>query len=41
MENRKKFAILLGVFLLAYFLPIDHPKVSNAIFMLLCSLSIP
>ena len=31
METRKKFAILLGVFHLACFLPIDHPKVSNAI----------
>jgi uncharacterized membrane protein YraQ (UPF0718 family) len=31
MQNWKKFAVLLGVFLLARFLPIGNPKVSNAI----------
>ena len=31
MKDWKKFAALLGVFLFAYFLPFDHPKVSNAI----------
>lgn len=31
MKDLKKFAFLLAVFLLAYFVPFDHPKVSNAI----------
>ncbi len=31
MKDWKKFAALAGVFLLAYFVPFDHPKVSNAI----------
>lgn len=30
-QDLKKFAILAGVFLLAYYLPFDNPKVSNAI----------
>ncbi len=31
MKQWKKFAILVGVFLFAYFLPFDNPKVSNAV----------
>jgi len=31
MKDLKKFALLAGVFLFAYYLPFDHPKVSNAI----------
>ncbi len=31
MRDLKKFALLAGVFLFAYYLPFDHPKVSNAI----------
>jgi uncharacterized membrane protein YraQ (UPF0718 family) len=31
MNDVKKFACLLGVFLLAYFVPFDHPKAANAI----------
>ena len=31
MRDWKKFTVLLGVFLVAYFMPFDHPKVSNAI----------
>ena len=31
MKDLKKFALLAGVFLCAYWLPFDHPKVSNAI----------
>ena len=31
MKDVKKLAFLLAVFLLAYFVPFDHPKVSNAI----------
>jgi uncharacterized membrane protein YraQ (UPF0718 family) len=31
VSDRKKFAVLVAVFLLAYFLPFDHPRVSNAI----------
>ena len=31
MRDWKTFAVLLGVFLVAYFMPFDHPKVSNAI----------
>jgi len=31
MRNLKKSTLLLGVFLLAYFLPIDQPKVADAI----------
>jgi len=30
-KDWKKFAVLAGVFLVAYFVPFDHPKVSNAI----------
>jgi uncharacterized membrane protein YraQ (UPF0718 family) len=31
MNDVKKFACLLGVFLLAYFVPFDHPEAANAI----------
>ncbi len=31
MQNWKKSALLFGVFLMAYFLPVGHPKVSSAI----------
>lgn len=31
MTDMKKFAVLVGVFLIAYYLPVDNPKVSNAI----------
>lgn len=31
MKDLKKFALLAGVFLAAYYLPFDHPKVSNAV----------
>ncbi len=31
MKDWKKFTVLLGVFLVAYFVPFDHPKISNAI----------
>ena len=31
MKDWKKFTMLLGVFLMAYYVPFDHPKVGNAI----------
>jgi uncharacterized membrane protein YraQ (UPF0718 family) len=31
MRDWKKFTMLLGVFLMAYYVPFDHPKVGNAI----------
>lgn len=31
MKDWKKFTLLLGVFLMAYYVPFDHPKVANAI----------
>jgi len=31
MDGTKKSAVLVGVFLIAYFLPVDHPRVSRAI----------
>ncbi len=31
MKDAKKFAWLAGIFLFAYFIPFDHPKVSDAI----------
>ena len=31
MKEWKKFAWLAGIFLVAYFLPLGNPKVSNAV----------